>query len=63
MNFQRMMEAFDMFNSLNLAQDLTPFIHLENEDLKEQTIYMVCFMLSKTDFKSNSLIRNFGKKN
>lgn len=29
MNFQRMMEAFDMFNSLNLAQDLTPYIHLE----------------------------------
>src|ERR1035441_6265732 len=25
MNFQRMMEAFDMFNSLNLAQDLGPF--------------------------------------
>lgn len=30
MNFQRMMEAFDMFNSLNLAQDFAPFIHLEN---------------------------------
>lgn len=29
MNFQRMIEAFDMFNSLNLAQDLTPFILLE----------------------------------
>jgi len=29
MNFQRMIEAFDMFNSLNLAQDLTPFFHLE----------------------------------
>ena len=29
MNFQRIMEAFDMFNSLNLAQDLTPYIHLE----------------------------------
>ncbi len=29
LNFQRMMEAFDMFNSLNIAQDLTPFIHLE----------------------------------
>jgi predicted DNA-binding transcriptional regulator YafY len=29
LNFERMMEAFDMFNSLNLAQDLTPFIHLE----------------------------------
>lgn len=29
MNFQRMMEAFDMFNSLNLAQDLTPFVYLE----------------------------------
>ena len=30
MNFQRMMEAFDLFNSLNLAQDLAPFIQLEN---------------------------------
>jgi len=29
MNFQRMIEAFDLFNSLNLAQDLRPFIHLE----------------------------------
>lgn len=29
MNFQRVIEAFDMFNSLNLAQDLTPFIQLE----------------------------------
>ncbi|MDO5510775.1 MAG: WYL domain-containing protein [Weeksellaceae bacterium] len=29
LNFQRMMEAFDMFNSLNLAQDLYPYIHLE----------------------------------
>lgn len=29
MNFQRMIEAFDMFNSLNLSQDLKPFIHLE----------------------------------
>jgi len=29
MNFQRMMEAFDMFNSLNMSQDLTPFVHLE----------------------------------
>ena len=29
MNFQRMMEAFDMFNSLNMAQDLSPFVHLE----------------------------------
>jgi len=29
MNFQRMMEAFDLFSSLNLAQDLAPFIQLE----------------------------------
>lgn len=29
MNFQRMMEAFDMFNSLNMSSDLTPYIHLE----------------------------------
>lgn len=29
MNFERMMEAFDMFNSLNMAQDLTGFVHAE----------------------------------
>jgi len=29
MNFQRMMEAFDLFNSLNAAQGMTPYIHLE----------------------------------
>ncbi len=29
MNFQRMIEAFDLFNSLNIAQDLKPFIQLE----------------------------------
>ena len=28
-NFERMIEAFDMFNSLNMAQDLQPFILLE----------------------------------
>jgi proteasome accessory factor B len=28
-NFLRMMEAFNMFQSLNMAQDLEPFIHLE----------------------------------
>ena len=30
LNFERMIEAFDLFNSLNLAQDLKPFIHLES---------------------------------
>jgi proteasome accessory factor B len=30
LNFQRMMESFDVFNSLKLAQDLKPYIHLEN---------------------------------
>jgi len=34
MNFQRMMEEFDIFNSLNLAQDLAPFIHLEKRKPK-----------------------------
>ena len=29
MNFQRMMEAFEIFNSLNIAQDIAPFVHLE----------------------------------
>jgi len=28
-NFQRMIEAFDLFNSLNISQDLMYFIHLE----------------------------------
>ena len=28
-NFERMIEAFDMFNSLNMAKHLQPFIHLE----------------------------------
>lgn len=28
-NFERVMEAFDIFNSLNLAQDFQPFVHLE----------------------------------
>ena len=31
MNFQRMIEAFDMFSSMNLAQGLEPFVHLEKQ--------------------------------
>lgn len=31
MNFQKMIEAFDTFNSLNMAQDIKPFIHLEKQ--------------------------------
>lgn len=30
MNFQRMIEAFDVFNSLNIAQDVRPFMFPEN---------------------------------
>ncbi len=30
LNFERMMESFDVFNSLNLAQDFQQYIHLEN---------------------------------
>jgi len=29
LGFQRMLESFDIFSSLKLAQELTPFIHLE----------------------------------
>jgi predicted DNA-binding transcriptional regulator YafY len=29
MNFQRMLEAFDLFNSLNVSQDLKPYIYFE----------------------------------
>lgn len=29
LNFQRMMETFDVFNSLRFAQDLSPHVHLE----------------------------------
>ncbi len=31
MNFQRMMESFEIFNSLNLASDLVAFIHVEKQ--------------------------------
>jgi predicted DNA-binding transcriptional regulator YafY len=30
LNFERRMEAFDLFNALSLAEDLAPYIHLEN---------------------------------
>jgi predicted DNA-binding transcriptional regulator YafY len=30
MNFQRMVEAFEMFNSLNLSDELKPFVLIEN---------------------------------
>jgi proteasome accessory factor B len=29
MNFQRRLEAYDLFNSLNLAKDIQPNVHLE----------------------------------
>jgi proteasome accessory factor B len=31
MNFQRMLESFDLFNSLQIAQDLRNFIHMEQQ--------------------------------
>jgi predicted DNA-binding transcriptional regulator YafY len=31
MNFQRMMEALDLFNALNCSKDLLPFIHFEKQ--------------------------------
>ena len=31
MNFQRMIESFDVFNSLNIAQDTAAFIHLDKQ--------------------------------
>lgn len=31
MNFQRMLESFDLFNSLQIAQDLNNFIHMEQQ--------------------------------
>ncbi|MEQ9290423.1 MAG: WYL domain-containing protein [Cyclobacteriaceae bacterium] len=31
LNFQRMLDAFDIFNSLNLANDLKPYVHLEKQ--------------------------------
>ena len=31
MNFQRMIETFDVFHSLNLAQDMAPYIHLQKQ--------------------------------
>ncbi len=34
LNFQRMIEAFDLFNLLNRTQDTTPFIYFENRKPK-----------------------------
>jgi proteasome accessory factor B len=31
MNFQRMIESFDLFNTLNFARDLQPYVHLEKQ--------------------------------
>lgn len=40
MNFQRILEAFDMFNSLNLAKDLSGFVNLETrKPLGTENIY------------------------
>lgn len=46
MNFQRMIEAFDMFNSLNLAQDLTPYVHLEQRRPKgTENLYRLVYAI------------------
>jgi len=63
MNFQRMMEAFDMFNSLNLAEDLTPFIHLEKRRPQgTENLYDLLHAIKNT-LQINLLIRNFWRKN
>jgi predicted DNA-binding transcriptional regulator YafY len=31
MNFQRMLESFDLFNTLTFARDLQPYVHLEKQ--------------------------------
>ena len=62
MNFQRMIEAFDIFNSLNLAQDLAPLIHLEKRRPQgTENLYGILHAIKKK-LLINFLIRNFGKK-
>ncbi len=61
MNFQRMIEAFDMFNSLKLAQDLTPFIHLEKRKPQgTENLYGLLHAI-KNKFQIKFSYQKFGK--
>jgi proteasome accessory factor B len=61
MNFQRMMEAFDLFNSLNLAQDLDPFILLEKRRPQgTENLYGILHAI-KNKLSIKFTYQNFGK--
>lgn len=59
MNFQRMIEAFDMFNSLNIAQDLKPFVHVEDRrPLGTENLYGLLHAI-KNKFQINFTYHKF----
>ena len=41
---ERILEAFDTFNALNIADRLSDYIHFEKDDLREPKIFMDCCM-------------------
>jgi predicted DNA-binding transcriptional regulator YafY len=51
LNFQRMIESFEIFNSLNIAQNLTQYIHLEKQKPKgTENLYGILHSI-KNNFK------------
>lgn len=62
-SFQRMLESFDLFHSLNLAQDIAPYILPENRPAQGQKTCLDCSMSSNSVYTSDSAIRNSGKTN
>ena len=60
MNFQRMIEAIDLLNTLNIAQDLQPFVHLEKRKPQGTDNMYGLLHAIKNRFR---VIKNSGKKN
>lgn len=58
-NFQRMMEAFDVFNSLNLAHDLSPFLHLERRRPQGTESLLPLMQAIKKNVKVNFVYTKF----
>ena len=62
MNFQRMVEVFDLFHSLNLAQDVTPFVHLEQRRPKgTEHLYGLLYAI-KNGFRIQFTYQKFGEE-
>ncbi len=61
-NFQRMMEAFDLFNSLSLSQELSPFIHLEKRKPQGTENFYELIHAIKNKFEIRFNYQKFGEE-